>query len=249
MAVHYHFFKCAGTSVERTLRDNFGTAWRQIEGAAEDIASRIPWSSRAATDRFPLEPDALGRHLTAHPEILAVSSHTALLPPPEVSDVLILPIVFVRHPLNRIRSVYEFERQQPGDTLAANKAKETTLGGYIEWRLERAAALSDRSITNFLSWRLTPAGEGETLAERALSAVSRLPFVGVVERYDESLSRLQGFMGMHYRGLRLKAYRDNVTSGGGSPEDGLERLRSSIGQTSTTGWPRPIKRISSSGSG
>ena len=64
--IHYHLFKNAGTSVDAILRRNFGEGWASREYP--------PRSDGEAAREF----------LASNPHIAALSSHTLLLPPPEI---------------------------------------------------------------------------------------------------------------------------------------------------------------------
>ena len=102
----------------------------------------------------------------------------------------IFPILFVRHPLDRLKSAYEFERKQGGANFGARLARENDFAGYIRGRL---AVPRDRSCRDFHVQRLAmavPVQEG-TERKRALMALDRLPFVGLVEAFAASAEVLQ----------------------------------------------------------
>ena len=195
--LHYHLFKNAGTSLDHILKQNFKHGWHEHEGPgpgwrAEDVTS----------------------YLQQHPEIVVLSSHTALLPQPVLPDTTIYPIIFIRHPLDRIRSIYEFERKQIADTEGARMAKETDMTGYIKWRLHRKG---DRSIRDFQSYRIafaTPLSiDGIKLneQERTVKAIATMPFIGVVERFDESLAQLQAWLKPIFPHINFRPTKANVT--------------------------------------
>jgi hypothetical protein len=216
--IHYHLFKNAGTSLDHALRQHLGDRFmayerdRRIEGAE------------------------LLELLADHPGVVAVSSHNAWLPPPVTEGMWAIPLVFVRHPLDRARSIYEFERTQPTDRPEARMARRLDLRGYLEWRLDRLDG-TDRTLRDFQAMRLAPAGSGDTELERALDAIDHLPFVGSVERFRESLRRLEGLVGPHLPGFRLSPIRLNQTAGRSrSLEVRLARLRAGIG-------PRTYERL------
>ena len=205
--VHYHLFKNAGTSLDRTLRENLGGAWTELEGE----------------DRRPLRPAELAEFLLANPWAKGVSSHTAVLPVPTVADTVIIPIFFVRHPLDRLRSVYDFEHTQDADTPGAMKAKETDIAGYIEWRLARPR---DHTAVNFQTFRL--AGGKDDL-RRAMQTIEALPFVGLVEEYDLSVARLEDVLSEDFPKLRLRSYRANVTADRQTLDERLAQLQRRLG--------------------
>ncbi|MEW6133628.1 MAG: hypothetical protein AB1591_10780 [Pseudomonadota bacterium] len=216
LVLHYHIFKNAGTSLDQILKQNFKTGWLEQEGPNPG------W-----------RPESIAEFIQQHPEILVLSSHTALLPPPVLPGLTVYPIVFVRHPIDRIRSIYEFERKQIAETDGARMAKQTDLAGYIKWRLNRPG---DRAIRNFQAYRLAfamPAvHEGRKLGEeeRALKAVETLPFVGVVEKFDESLAKLQAWLRPVFPEIDLKPTKANITQKGETTlESRLQEIRKTIG--------------------
>ncbi len=96
VVIHYHLFKNAGTTVDSLLERSFGPAWRPLE--------------RAPNTRFVSADDFL-RLAIRDPAVQAISSHSARLPTPSDPQIVFHPVVFLRHPIDRIRSVYEFERR------------------------------------------------------------------------------------------------------------------------------------------
>jgi hypothetical protein len=68
--------------------------------------------------------------LLAHPEIRAVSSHHLRFPKPESDEFFFVDAIFLRHPLDRLRSMYDFYRRMAednGDPLTEH-AKHLDLG-------------------------------------------------------------------------------------------------------------------------
>jgi hypothetical protein len=178
LLLHYHLFKNAGTSIDAILKENFGQRWANVE-----------FPPQKSSDHQTAIRDFIG----AHPELEAISSHTLNLPPPEIEGLDIFPIVFIREPLKRLKSAYNFERQQQLDTAGAQLAKQTDFAGYLKARL---AVPGDRSCRNFQSYRLAMAVPREFGDERAraIEALKRLPFVGLVEVLGDCLrARLPAF--------------------------------------------------------
>jgi hypothetical protein len=185
---HYHLFKNAGTSVDELLRQNFGAAWatQEFHGPRRNNAASVLEFLRANT------------HLNA------ASSHTAHLPVPRIDGIEIFPIIFIRHPLDRLRSAYEFERRQIANTPGARLAKAHDFAGYLRVLLKNK---HHRQVRNFQTFRLaqneTPRAGSER--ERALHALSKLPFVGSVEHFHSSLHRLERLLRPifpHFRAAR-----------------------------------------------
>jgi hypothetical protein len=189
VVVHYHFFKNAGTSVDESLKAVFGDRCIGVE------------------DDGGLSPAALADFIAAHPNHRVFSSHTAQFPVPQIDGVAILPIVFVRHPIDRIRSVYEFERRDPRNSPAPFRmAKELGLKDYVSWRLNEDRQIRDFHVTRFARGLTGPA----SLAT-AQKYIRRLPFVGVVDRFEASLTALSQILKQSFSEADLKTRHSNVT--------------------------------------
>lgn len=215
--LHYHLFKNAGTSLDKILKENFKEGWHEYEG---------PSSGWKSCD--------VATYLEQNKYIKVLSSHTALLPVPEIPNTTIYPIIFIRHPIDRIRSIYEFERKQIAETEGAIKAKELDLVGYIKWRLSRNG---DRTIRNFQCYRFSFAiaqklGDKElTEWERAELALKKLKFVGVVEKFNDSIRLLNKLLIYQYSDVNFESVQINVTQIIGSDIDfRLAQIKKQIGK-------------------
>jgi hypothetical protein len=213
--IHYHLFKNAGTSVDAILRRNFGAGWISKE-------FRPP--------RLINHQDAIRELILDHPNVTAISSHTLTLPQPTIDGVEIFPILFVRHPLDRLKSAYEFERKQQATTVGSKFAKELDFAGYLQARL---AIPRDYSCRNFQAHRLAmaiPQAEA-TEAERALLAAARLPFVGLVEAFEASALRLQERLRPMLPAFESFDIKLNVTAAlPAALEERLRRIREELGE-------------------
>lgn len=119
--IHYHIYKNAGSSIDRLLRENFGDHWTTCE---QQSAVGITSCSH------------LKAFLETNPHVRAVSSHSARPPLPTPSA---LPILFLRHPIDRARSVYDFARRdatQPDH----NVARAGNFSEYVRYFLSRRDA-------------------------------------------------------------------------------------------------------------
>jgi hypothetical protein len=185
VVVHYHFYKNAGSSVDAALQHAFGDGWETWEGEGDGPV---------------ITAGQLADHLRSRWWVLALSSHRANLPAPELPGVQVIPIVLLRHPIDRVRSVYAFARRNPVDAPGTRNARRMTFREFVAWRLSRPR---DRTIRNFQTVRLAPAGEGPTELARALDATGRLPYIGLVEAYQQSLARLETLLGQWFPDLDL----------------------------------------------
>lgn len=211
--LHYHLFKNAGTSVDALLKENFPGKWCTREFPGNPVQNR----------------KQVKEWIESNPDMICFSSHTAVLPPPEIPGVKVLPIIFLRHPIDRIASAYHFEKKQGGDSFGAVLARNTTLAGYIEVRLSLP---NDRQCENFHCTRLAQmfGAEQGSVAERAIRVVAALPFVGLVAAYDESIRRMTDWLKPHFPQIAPLLIAKNVSRNIAEPlEVKLAQVRDEIG--------------------
>lgn len=210
LILHYHLFKNAGTSVDAVLKKNLGAKWGDVEF---DPPSQVDHARELAS------------YIARHPNLVTISSHTLLAPPPELDGVAVLPVIFVRHPLARLRSAYEFERKQVADTVGARLAKETDFGGYLRSRLAVGGDRSCRDFHAFRLARLVREGHGSE-RERAFRALDELPFVGLVEEFGQSMTRLKELVLPYLPDFQdFEAWENSTTTprhGGGAKRPSFE---------------------------
>ena len=179
--VHYHIFKNAGSTFDSMLEATFGARWANFDK---------PQAAAYIT------PSEMAEFIVSHPDLAAVSSHHAVLPLPEIPGVTLLPALFLRHPLDRARSVYDFERRQGIEagpvSKGAEQAAKMSFAEYLRWRLD---ATVNGVVANFQTVRLIhdPKFNRHKLTEDdfqlAWRRLRELPFIGLVEDFDLSVNR------------------------------------------------------------
>lgn len=217
MIVHYHLFKNAGTSVERLLRQSLGKAWQSWDKA--EPGAKI--SGRE-----------LQQWLQENPHIRAVSSHQLVPPIPEGGFHLI-PIVFLREPLSRVRSAWLFEWQKQKGL----SEPQGSLRDYVEekFKQKNASVIANFQVSRLCNEkydevRLPLHRYNHNLLPAACAFLDRLPFVGLVERYSDSLKLMRECTRAHFPDLDIREHRENVTdSSDWSIEQRIEKLRNEIG--------------------
>lgn len=213
--LHYHLFKNAGTSLDATLKKNFpGELW--------------------VTKEFPSNPklnaEQLKQWIIDEPQAVCFSSHTAFLPPPKIDGVNIIPVIFMRHPIDRIMSAYSFERKQSADNFGSTLARNTNLAGYIDVRLSMG---HDGQCRNFhiehfsrMFGSVSTPDEGLKYSKQA---IEELPFVGDVGQFDISIKRLENLLKEHGLNVDLTAEKKNVSQKSKSIDEKLADLKSDLG--------------------
>lgn len=215
--LHYHLFKNAGTSLDAAFKENFS-------------AEAGEW----VTKEFPANPTQNQRQLRQwildNPQAKCFSSHTALLPVPEFDDIKVFPVIFVRHPIDRIASAYSFEKKQGADTFGSVLARNTSLKGYIETRL---SLVQDRQCRNFHCERFAveKLNSSKYLLEDSLLTAKTLPFIGIVENFEQSIMRLEKLLhDFGFSSITLIAKEANVSREIISIDEKLSSLESELGQ-------------------
>nr|WP_254063454.1 hypothetical protein [Rhodanobacter sp. L36] len=164
------------------LQRAFGDQWDSLE-------TKVP--------RHAVPSEQFVAFARTHPHLRAISSHGAHMPMPQADDIVFHPILFLRHPVDRVGSVYAFERRQPADArgIGIEVARSEDLAGYVRWRLAEG---NGSVIRNFQTIHLSAYGDDLRHAvvndndfERAQATLQSLPFLGLVDRFDESIRRLR----------------------------------------------------------
>ncbi len=198
--LHYHFLKNAGTTIENILDRNFGERFE-----------RIDTSDRSGH----FNNDALLSLLERKPEIRAVSSHQIRHPLPQVRGYLFFDICFLRDPIDRIRSMYDYFRQKPsaGDPLSelANRAG---LREFLTCLVERFR----EQATNVQVALLAKGGVDEQPPDErdfqlALERMLETSFLGVVDRFEDSLTAGRHYVEAVFPNLDCTEVPANVSGG------------------------------------
>jgi len=170
--LHAHMFKNAGSTLDWSLHRSFG---------ANFIDHRDDTAMRESGNY-------LAGYLDAHPKVEAVSSHWLPIPAPSLPKIKVRPLVLFRNPLERSRSVYNFERSQRSIDPPGNiKAQTLSFKEYVEWRLEPQTG---PVIKNFHTRYCSGDYFGQDIERmfvRALKNIDKLSLVGLVHRYAESM--------------------------------------------------------------
>lgn len=204
------------------LRKTFGDRWANHD--KEQPAASI-------------SPEELAAYIQAHPEVLAVSSHHAVLPVPTIPQVEVIPVMFLRHPLDRVRSVYDFERRQGLETGPVSKGAEhaarLSFADYLRWRLD---ATQNGVVHNFQTVRLIYDRRYHRHAlkdadfDRAWARVQALPFFGLVEQFDASIGLMNDLLQRRGIPLATNYVARNQSKREGTLEERLDRMRHALGE-------------------
>lgn len=177
--IHTHIFKNAGTTFDNSLKKSFGDQF--IDHREDD-------KMRAGGQAY------LEEYLDANPNIVAISSHSIYFRAVNNEKFNYHQVYFLRDPLIRAHSVYEFEKKQTGvNTQGSFMAKQLGFKEFVEWYLQDSSPATIRNCqARFLAGTETEPSESDLLL--AESMIRTCFLIGVVERYDESMTVFEKYL-------------------------------------------------------
>lgn len=211
--LHYHILKNAGTTVEEILYQNFRERLLRFD---------IPDRDEQVTNSHLLSL------LDTHPNVSAVSSHQIYYPVPQAPGFIFFPLCFLREPLDRIRSIYDYFRDKPseGDPVS-ELALRVGLGDFTAHLVEHYPWMVNDVQVNLLSNGLiNDQPKGLEDLERATERMLETSFLGVVDCFNKSLIAGQHSLRTVFPNLDCGRAPVNVSGGMGSTIDArIEKFR------------------------
>lgn len=215
--LHYHILKNAGSTIEDILDRSFGANYRTIDTPERDAC---------------LPETALLNLLESDRRIKAVSSHQIHYPVPTVPGYLFFDLCFLRDPIDRIRSMYDYFREKPavGDPVS-EFANNLPLGEFVARLIEDMPWYIHDAQVNLLSNGIVNDCPSIDDLDRAISRMLRTSFLGVVDCFTESLVAGQYFLQPIFPELKCAEASVNVSGGlGGSLEQRVAKVRDACAQ-------------------
>jgi hypothetical protein len=196
--VHYHIFKNAGTTILFILKRNFGKRVASLESDRHNTA---------------LGNDVLLDFLSKHPKIQAVTSHHLWPPYPEHEQLVFHDVLFLRHPLARLSSMYDFYRRT--DTTQdplTQEAKKRNTADFMKLLIDKYPHHVTNAQVTYLSARSRQRGESEL--EAALRIARRASVLGVTELFDIGAVLAENSLTPFFPGISFAYVARNVSSSG-----------------------------------
>jgi len=212
--LHCHLFKNAGSTLDWSLSRQFGEGF--VDHRDDDDMRR--------------GAGYLGPYIERHPDLRALSSHHVRFPLPQSDQYHLLPLVALRHPIERARSVYDFERRQDADTPGARQAKMLSFSDYVRWRMDGDVAPTIRNFHCAFLSGVFDSEIGEKEYQHSVAQLTRIPLLVIVERYDESMLLLEKSLAPWFGNVDLAYVAQNVTPGReGSLQERVQAIYDELG--------------------
>ena len=188
---HYHIYKNSGTTFDHLLERNFGDRHIRFDGP-------FPY--------FTIGQKELAKIIVRHRNVVAFSSHQISLPVPVSLDFNVLPVIFVRHPLLRIQSIYRYKRAGKDGTLTSQNAASMDFDEWCKACLAHSAEIVQVSNSQT---RMLGGQPGEVSLMRrhkewmeydlqqALRNLRGVELLARTERFGEDVSRFPGILARH----------------------------------------------------
>lgn len=166
--LHYHIFKNAGTTIQFILKSNFGRHVASLDSSQPDGT---------------VSNDILLDFLERHRKIIAVTSHNLTPPGPEHENFTFHDIVFLRHPLARLSSMYDFYRRvDTAEDRLAKEAKRLTTADFMKFLIDKHLHQVSDIQVRYLSARCETIGESPL--QTAFRIARQFSVLGVTENFD-----------------------------------------------------------------
>lgn len=196
--VHYHIFKNAGSTVVSTLARNFGPLFASWDG--DEFNTQISGAE-------------LLDFLYEHRSVLALTSHHLRPPKPSAAGFVFHDVLLLRHPLDRLRSMYDFYRSAlPTDDPLTHEAKRRTAREFFELLINDYPHLVTSSQVNYVANQGSKVPDLDD-AERACGMIRDAAVPGVTDEFDRCMLAAEYHLRQFFPGLDLSHISENVTRG------------------------------------
>jgi len=221
--LHHHIFKNAGVSIDHSLRGVFKGYCLTVEGPN-------PFSSLSNHD--------LIQFLEAHPNCKSVSSHQARVIRNQINGYEFFPIVFLRDPIDRIGSCYQYERLV-NTNYHSSVAAQRGLKYYVQYCLGEDGVPRSNVISNYQTLHLSDAFNNiydtrnlissDDLFHQAVNYLDSLLCFGLVEKFPQSLKAFEGWLSQHFPGIIFNDLKLNSSQRAGTLSERVADMRRELG--------------------
>jgi hypothetical protein len=213
--VHYHIFKNAGSTLEYALERTFGNQFVTLHGPQPDSL---------------LNASDVTAFLAEHPEVVALSSHHLKYPKPEAPGFVFFDMCFLRDPLQRLRSVYQYLRRVESVDDLHRSAREMNLAEFLGLLIrDHPQIVNDVQVNMLVNGGAYTRPPSRTDLKQALEFLRNISVAGVVDLFDQSLVAAEYFLRPAFPNLQFQYVKKNVTPTDGDTEVFAESFEEQLG--------------------
>ncbi|NUO75694.1 MAG: hypothetical protein HOQ32_06735 [Lysobacter sp.] len=196
--LHYHTFKNAGSTIDYALERNFGEGLVAFHGGHDDAV---------------LVADHVAGLVSSDLSIRAVSSHHLRYPKPVLRGTRFIDVCFVRHPLDRIRSLYHYGLKLEPTTWLGGLAQSFDERGFVAHLVLHAPhAINDSQVNLLACAGFYARPPGPVDLEDACAIVDRVCALGVVDMFDVSMVSIEHYLRPMFPVISMEYVAQNVSS-------------------------------------
>ncbi len=213
--VHFHMFKNGGSTIEAILDREFGGRFATVHGSHANSA---------------LDDNDIAAFISAHPNVAALSSHHLRYPLPLIRRTVLFDCCFLRHPMDRLHSLYTYLRAAPAEQGVEDPilalSKSVGPREFIMRLIEEAPHFVGNPQTLLIAaGGIFVRPLDETDLARAIETLRLMAVPGLVNMFDESLVAAEHCLGPAFPKLRLHHIPQNVKRPSRKLDQRLEELR------------------------
>lgn len=223
IVIHHHIFKNAGVSIDHNLSSNFDGSWLAVEGPN-------PFSSLSNQD--------LIRFLDTHTTCKSVSSHQARVIRNEIDGYKFFPVIFLRDPVDRIGSCYQYEKLV-NTNYHSSIAAQRGLKYYVQYCLGEEGIPRSNVISNYQTLHLSDAFNNvedtrnivasDDLFNQSVNYLNSLPCLGIVDNFLESQKFFEKWLVPHFPGINFINLKLNSSKRADLKSERVNLMRQEMG--------------------
>ncbi len=217
--VHCHIFKNAGTSLIEAFKKCF-------------LAN--------AVELEPVDPDDyitssdIEKCIATNPDVAFISSHRVTLPLPKtIKGRKVIPIVFIRDPMDRFGSVYRFEKNETRSTVYSALAKTASMRGFFEAiSCIGSYQAGFNTIIRDVQYQFC-GGVNRRDINDTINYLLKDTLLGLVEDYNFSLFLVEATVKKYYPNSNLPVFEENTTKSNSDILTGCRKTLLALGKKLT----------------
>jgi len=211
--LHYHIYKNGGTTVDGALKKSFPPLLYIDNYFKKDMLFK--------------SDDLL--ECIKNKKFGAITSHGLRFPKPIHPDYEFLPLIFIRHPIDRAFSLYYFHKL-PQVGLFHEAVKNLSLKEFVQYIIDSKVSVARNTQTMWLTKQHFCEKIEKIDFDKACQRIEKECIYGLVEKMDQSLILIEEKLKDDFPKINLSYVRRNVLRTGQTLEERLKKAELEIGE-------------------